>query len=165
MSMPDIGLMRQGVDWFWPDAPANAFLVLSWKHQGDFCSRWFRMADLAAFLVALFRKARVTDTYVGMGLRHPHCQPIGRGTSEDVYAIGALWIECDHTAGIHRTRHLPTPFQLTAFLRTLPFVSSLQIDFPIGGFSPPEGRLARGFKPPAFSRFLFQSAVKSAESF
>ena len=38
-------------------------------------------------------------------------------------------------------------------------------DFPIGGFSPPEGRLARGFKPPAFSRFLFQSAVKSAESF
>jgi hypothetical protein len=39
------------------------------------------------------------------------------------------------------------------------------IDFPIGGFSPPEGRLARGFKPPAFSRFLFQSAVKSAESF
>ena len=40
-----------------------------------------------------------------------------------------------------------------------------QLDFPIGGFSPPEGRLARGFKPPAFSRFLFQSAVKSAESF
>ena len=38
-------------------------------------------------------------------------------------------------------------------------------DFLIGGFSPPEGRLARGFKPPAFSRFLFQSAVKSAESF
>ena len=33
------------------------------------------------------------------------------------------------------------------------------IDFPIGGFSPPEGRLARGCKPPAFSRFLFQSAV------
>jgi hypothetical protein len=39
------------------------------------------------------------------------------------------------------------------------------VDFPIGGFSPPEGRLACGFKPPAFSRFLFQSAVKSAESF
>ena len=38
-------------------------------------------------------------------------------------------------------------------------------DFPIGGFSPPEGRLACGFKPPAFSRFLFQSTVKSAESF
>jgi hypothetical protein len=39
------------------------------------------------------------------------------------------------------------------------------VDFPIGSFSPPEGRLARGFTPPAFSRFLFQSAVKSAESF
>jgi hypothetical protein len=42
---------------------------------------------------------------------------------------------------------------------------TITVDFPIGGFSPPEGRLARGFKPPAFSRFLFQSAVKSAESF
>src|SRR5262245_64353531 len=31
--------------------------------------------------------------------------------------------------------------------------------FLIGGFSSPEGRLARGCKPPAFSRFLFQSAV------
>ena len=41
----------------------------------------------------------------------------------------------------------------------------LALDFAIGGFSPPEGRLARGFKPPAFSRFLFQSTVKSAESF
>jgi hypothetical protein len=44
-------------------------------------------------------------------------------------------------------------------------MSSGIVDFPIGGFSPPEGRLTRGFKPPAFSRFLFQSAVKSAESF
>ena len=42
---------------------------------------------------------------------------------------------------------------------------SQAIDFPRGGFSPPEGRLARGYKPPAFSRFLFQSAVQSAESF
>jgi hypothetical protein len=42
---------------------------------------------------------------------------------------------------------------------------ALPLDFLIGGFSPPEGRLARGFKPPAFSRFLFQSAVQSAESF
>jgi hypothetical protein len=41
----------------------------------------------------------------------------------------------------------------------------LGLDGPIGGFCPPEGRLACGFKPPAFSRFLFQSAVKSAESF
>jgi hypothetical protein len=45
------------------------------------------------------------------------------------------------------------------------FVCPYLFDFPIGGFSPPEGRLARGCKPPAFSRFLFQSAVKSAESF
>src|SRR5437899_6244401 len=41
------------------------------------------------------------------------------------------------------------------------YQTTTNFDFPIGGFSPPEGRLARGFKPPAFSRFLFQSAVKS----
>ena len=43
--------------------------------------------------------------------------------------------------------------------------ASGSFDFPTGGFSPPEGRSARGFKPPAFSRFLFQSAVESAETF
>jgi hypothetical protein len=43
-----------------------------------------------------------------------------------------------------------------------PLISVQLFDFLIGGFSPPEGRLARGFKPPAFSRFLFQSAVKAA---
>ena len=43
--------------------------------------------------------------------------------------------------------------------------TAIGVDCPIGGLSPPEGRLAHGFKLPAFSRFLFQSAVKSAESF
>ena len=40
------------------------------------------------------------------------------------------------------------------------------VDFPIGGFlARPKGAWPVVFKPPAFSRFLFQSAVKSAESF
>jgi hypothetical protein len=34
----------------------------------------------------------------------------------------------------------------------------LGLDGPIGGFSPPEGRLAGGCKPPAFRRFLLPSA-------
>src|SRR6516162_4685803 len=49
--------------------------------------------------------------------------------------------------------------------RTAAVESTVPLDSPRGGFSPPGGRLARGCKPPAFSRFLFQSAVKSAESF
>src|SRR6266700_1909392 len=52
----------------------------------------------------------------------------------------------------------PKPFEPTSF-------QVVGVQFPRGGFSPPEGRLARGCKPPAFSRFLFQSAVQSAESF
>jgi hypothetical protein len=52
----------------------------------------------------------------------------------------------------------PKPFEPTSFQLVV-------VQFPRGGFSPPEGRLARGCKPPAFSRFLFQSAVQSAESF
>jgi hypothetical protein len=59
--------------------------------------------------------------------------------------------------------HIPTGFVVAQEASDVE--SSSRLDFPIGGFSPPEGRLARGFKPPAFSRFLFQSAVKSAESF
>jgi hypothetical protein len=65
---------------------------------------------------------------------------------------------CDHRAYRHKCGQ-----------RTLHDLGDLSagcpVDFPIGGFSPPAGRLARGCKPPAFSRFLFQSAVKSAESF
>src|SRR5229473_8284647 len=46
-----------------------------------------------------------------------------------------------------------------------PPVPRPKLDYPTTGFQPPEGRSARGFKPPAFSRFLFQSAVESAETF
>ena len=62
-----------------------------------------------------------------------------------------------------RIFHIPT--DLVVAQEASDVESSSRLDFPIGGFSPPEGRLARGVKPPAFSRFLFQSAVKSAESF
>jgi lipopolysaccharide/colanic/teichoic acid biosynthesis glycosyltransferase len=66
-------------------------------------------------------------------------------------------------------RCLDLVFACLGLLLVLPLFPVLglfiKLAFPIGGFSPPEGRLARGFKPPAFSRFLFQSAVKSAESF
>jgi hypothetical protein len=59
--------------------------------------------------------------------------------------------------------HIPSDFVVDPWVSDVE--SRSRLDFPIGGFSPPEGRLARGCKPPAFSRFLFQSAVKSAESF
>jgi hypothetical protein len=51
-----------------------------------------------------------------------------------------------------------------SFWRIMPR-TPLGLDGPRGGCSPPEGRLAGGCKPPAFSRFLLPSAVKSAESF
>ena len=69
---------------------------------------------------------------------------------------GSDGMDTDFVGGAQRVFRLDRVFRLE--MRQL-------IDFPIGGFSPPEGRLARGCKPPAFSRFLFQSAVKSAEGF
>jgi len=46
-------------------------------------------------------------------------------------------------------------FQMAKETKTVLIIALLYIispiDFPIGGFSPPEGRLARGFKPPAFT--------------
>src|SRR5882672_9488568 len=44
----------------------------------------------------------------------------------------------------------PKPFEPTSFQLVV-------VQFLIGGFSPPEGRLARGFKPPAFSWWSFSS--------
>jgi putative DNA primase/helicase len=68
-----------------------------------------------------------------MGLRHPSCTGQGRGTSADVYALGSLWIEVDHNQGVHSKTTLPTPLQLTMFLRSLPFACSLQLNSG-GGF-------------------------------
>ena len=86
-----------------------------------------------------------------------------------------LWADEQRTHGGTSSSHhellqaLPgDKSNISRSLRTLErtFRTPLEpIDFPRGGFSPPEGRLARGCKPPAFSRFLFQSAVESAETF
>jgi putative DNA primase/helicase len=68
--------------------------------------------------------------YVGVGLRHPDCTPTPdiRGASEDVYALGGLWIELDHSAGVHAAQNLPTPQALLAFIEALPFRFSLLVD-------------------------------------
>jgi type III restriction enzyme len=99
------------------------------------------------------------------------------------YLLGKDWLETAHTWQAARFPTPPVMISVVNRTETAARVKyafdhkriridelciperTLHIDFPIGGFSPPEGRLARGCKPPAFSRFLFQSAVKSAESF
>jgi putative DNA primase/helicase len=129
MLLPDLRLLRHGIRLFWPDPPDEAWLVLSWVAQGQFCSRWFRMADVSDALTFLLRKARHHDTYVGMALRHPSCTPTGRGSSDDTCALGSLWVELDHNLGQHAaTQVLPSPLQLRMFLRSLPFTASLEID-------------------------------------
>jgi hypothetical protein len=126
--MVDSALMRYGCAVLWGDAPGDAWAVGSWVHQGTFCSKWVRVADLATLLALLAHKARTCDTYISMTLKAPTCQPVGRGTNADAYALGSLWLEADHSGGTHAARNLPTPFQLQRFLRTLPFQPSLTID-------------------------------------
>jgi putative DNA primase/helicase len=129
MMLPDLHLLRHGIRLLWPDPPDDAWLVLSWVAQGQFCSRWFRMADVSDALTFLLRMARNHDMYVGMALRHPACAPTGRGSSEDAFALGSLWVELDHNRGAHAaTQVLPSPLQLRMFLRSLPFTPSLEID-------------------------------------
>lgn len=123
--------VQRYLDCLFPEAPEDAWLVISWlAAPQDFRSRWFRIADRRAAEQTILTLARQFNTYVGLGLRRPQCVPsvYTRGTSEDVLAIGGLWIECDHAAGIHAATNLPTPPALLAFIKQLPFQPSLLVD-------------------------------------
>jgi hypothetical protein len=114
---------------FWPDPPEDIWLVVSWLDaSGAFPSAWFRYRDLNQAVTFLQAKAQQFDVYVGMGLRHATCQPVGRGTSNDVGAVGGLWVELDHSGGVHTAKNLPTSYQLMRFIGSLPFEFSLLIN-------------------------------------
>jgi hypothetical protein len=127
-------MLQDSLALFWPDPPGDLWVVVSWlDHTKKFDSVWFRSWDLDQALVVLEEKAAQYNTYVGMGLRQGTCRPVGRGSSDDVGAIGGLWVELDHAGGVHTATNLPTPFQLMKFIESLPFQFSLLIDS-TGGF-------------------------------
>jgi hypothetical protein len=122
-------MLQDSLVLFWTDPPDDLWMVVSWlDHAKKFDSAWFRYRDLANALVFLEEISQTCDAYIGMGLRHAACQPVGRGTSHDVGAIGGLWVEFDHASGVHTATNLPTPFQLMRFIQSLPFAFSLLID-------------------------------------
>ena len=122
-------MLQDSLTLFWPDPSEDLWLVVSWiDHAKTFCNTWFRCRDRDQALLLLEETSQQYDTYVSMGLRHATCQPVGRGTSADVGAIGGLWVEFDHAGGVHTATNLPTPFQLAKFIHTLPFAFSLLID-------------------------------------
>ena len=126
--------LQRSLALFWPDPPDDLWLVVSWiDHAKQFDSAWFRCRDRDQACMVIAEKSQNYNTYVGMGLRKAICQPVGRGTSDDVGAIGGLWVELDHAAGVHAATNLPTPFQLMKFIASLPFQFSLLIDSG-GGF-------------------------------
>jgi hypothetical protein len=115
----------------YPDPPADAWLVISWPDtQGNFASHWFTLQQQSDVCPFLLQQSSTFNTYIGVGLRHPasQCSAYKRGDSAEVYALPGLWIECDHAQGAHAAKNLPTPFQLSGFLQSLPFTFSLLID-------------------------------------
>src|SRR4030095_14054705 len=58
------------------------------------------------------------------------------------------------TLGETLSSQLPVLLKEVGAFEAIPAWLATLVDFPIGGFNPPQGRLARGFKPLAFSRFL-----------
>lgn len=122
-------MLQDSLTLFWPDPPDDSWIVVSWlDHSKKFDSAWFRCCDRDQALLTVEEKSQHFNTYIGMGLRKATCQPVGRGTSEDVGAIGGLWVEFDHAGGVHTATNLPTPFQLMKFIESLPFQFSLLID-------------------------------------
>jgi hypothetical protein len=127
-------MLQESLGLFWPDPPDDLWMVVSWiDHAKHFDSAWFRVRDIDQALMTIEEKSQHFDTYIAMGLRQATCQPVGRGTSADVGAIGGLWLEFDHTGGVHSAQNLPTPFQLMKFIASLPFQCSVLIDS-TGGF-------------------------------
>jgi hypothetical protein len=124
-------------DLLYPDAPSDAWLVVSWPDhespaQGTppMISRWYRMRDRSRAERRMAHGADQHDLYFGVGLRAPSCQPrtTARGKNLDVMAIPGLWIEFDHQGGVHTATNLPTREELAAFLNTLPFQWSVLVD-------------------------------------
>lgn len=127
----DAQAVQRYLDLLYPDAPQDAWLVVSWLvAKDDFRSQWFRAAQTGDAARFILKQAQHYNVYLGLGVRHPDCTPTPgtRGESPDVYAIGGLWIEFDHNAGVHAAQHLPTPNELLAFIEALPFRFSLLVD-------------------------------------
>src|SRR5262245_36144525 len=128
---PSLREVRQYIELLYPDPPLDAWLVVSWLvSKDDFRSQWFRAADIDAVVQVIAQQSEHFNTYLGLGLRRPDCPPDPgtRGTSADVYAIPGLWIEFDHSAGVHAAQNLPTPEELLAFIQALPVRFSLLVD-------------------------------------
>src|SRR5262245_38489484 len=85
-------------DLLYPDAPDEAYLVVSWRtprQDAPMQHQWVRCADMQNLARGIARYAPRADIYIGLGLRHPTCTPQKdtRGKSGDVYALPGLWIE------------------------------------------------------------------------
>jgi predicted P-loop ATPase len=137
LSMPTgHAALERYLDLLFPEAPDDAWIVVSCRvPPAQFYSQWFLTGDRAALITYISAQAETSNVHVGLGLRQPQCQPQRnvRGTNEDVCGIGGLWVECDHNAGRHAAKNLPSPDALRVFLHTLPFPFSLIVDSG-GGF-------------------------------
>lgn len=126
-----LGAIQRYIELLFPDAPDDAWLVVSWLHAPrDFRSRWFLMADHFDAIKFIADASQFHNTYVALGLRNPQCHDTDgkRGKIEDVFALGGLWIELDHNAGIHSAKNLPSEQDLQRFIAELPFSFSLTIN-------------------------------------
>ena len=119
----------------YPDAPDDAWIVLSWGTASQLTHAWFRVAQREELLTCIRTERQRGEVYCGVGLRDPRITPHGtmRGTSDQVFALPALWVEMDHNEGVHASPYLPSPLVLQRFIDTLPFSFSLLISSG-GGF-------------------------------
>ena len=129
-------VIRHYLDMLYPDPSVRAWLVCSANTPGGFLSEWISFDALDRATEYFASRSVQHNTYVGLGLRNPSCQPKPgeRGKITDVIALPGLWIECDHNAGQHNSPHVyPTPEVLQAFIAQLPAPPTLIVDS-TGGF-------------------------------
>jgi Protein of unknown function (DUF3987) len=126
------------LDSLYAGSQGDSWLVLSWPDPDlsgngtnpPMLSAWYRWDQRWLALRRIAGLSPTHDMSLNLGLRCPTCRPgrTKRGTKADVRSIPGLWIDVDHSGGVHTASNLPSREELVGFLQGMPFAWSLLID-------------------------------------
>jgi hypothetical protein len=126
------------LDLLYAGSQGDSWLVLSWPDpdisgngtRARMLSAWFRWDQRDLALRRIAGLSPTHNVYLNLGLWRSSCRPgrTRRGAKADIRSIPGLWIDIDHSGGVHTASNLPSPEELVGWLQAMPFAWSLLID-------------------------------------